>query len=126
MREYVSEMHLLGAGTEGRIDRMASGIVAALTRQRDDLATDGPWWSILTRQYRISSEENRLGECSSTNGTKVQIKRACISLCCRRAALKQNTSLSVLSSLDSSNHLLDYMKPRTRYELYREVGAVHI
>ena len=41
MREYISDMQLLGATTEGRIDSMASSAVAALIGQGTDLATHG-------------------------------------------------------------------------------------
>ena len=42
MRECISDMHLLGAPTEGRIDSMASSAVAALLGRVDELFDDDP------------------------------------------------------------------------------------
>jgi hypothetical protein len=88
-------MHLLGATTEGRIDRMASSRVAALTGQGDDLATHGLRWSVLTCQFRVNGEERRLCECSAANRTQVVLRRPCIPLNGGCPAVEQLQPLSL-------------------------------
>ena len=46
MRDDVNETYQLGATTDGRIGGMASGLVVAFTRQRDDFTANRFRWTV--------------------------------------------------------------------------------